>query len=384
MTTHADGAERAGRNPLRRLAEGPVLITGGAGFVGANLAHRLAQSGRSVVVYDNLSRPGVEQNLAWLRMTHPDRVSAEIADVLDTAALTRAVRSVSQIFHFAAQVAVTTGMLDPRKDFAVNATGTLNLLEAVRSCASPPPLVYTSTNKVYGAVDDLPLETSDARYDLAAQHGSRGIDENRPLDFHTPYGCSKGAADQYVLDYARSYGLSTVVFRMSCIYGPHQFGTEDQGWVAHFLLRALAGKSVTVYGDGRQVRDILYVDDLIDAFLTAQRAMPRLRGQAFNIGGGRENSISLLELIDRIGKLRGQRPEFERRGWRQGDQRYYVSDYARFSGATGWRPRVPAAEGIARLHAWLRDNLIREPGRIPTRQPSVALEKAPAIARAMQ
>jgi CDP-paratose 2-epimerase len=377
MTGPANRDERVAPS---RTGKGPVLITGGAGFVGANLAHRLAQSGRSVIVYDNLSRPGVEQNLGWLRMTHPDRVSAEIADVQDAGTLARAVRNANEVFHFAAQVAVTTAMSDPRKDFAINAIGTLNLLEALRACAAPPPLVYTSTNKVYGAVDDMPIEMGKARYDLPAESASRGIDENRPLDFHTPYGCSKGTADQYVLDYARSYGLSTVVFRMSCIYGPHQFGTEDQGWVAHFLLRALAGKPITIYGDGRQVRDILYVEDLVDAFLLAQREMPRLRGHAFNIGGGFGNSISLLQLIDQIGELHGRRPEFVRRPWRQGDQRYYVSDHGCFSAATGWRPRVAASEGVARLDRWLRGNVIPQPARMSPTLPSVAAEHAPARA----
>jgi CDP-paratose 2-epimerase len=369
-----------GRVAQGRTRKGPVLITGGAGFVGANLAHRLAQGGRSVIVYDNLSRPGVEQNLAWLRMTDPDHVSAEIADIQDAATLSRAVRNASEVFHFAAQVAVTTAIENPRKDFAVNAIGTLNLLEALRACAAPPPLVFTSTNKVYGAVDDLPIETGEARYDLPAESAGRGIDEERPLDFHTPYGCSKGTADQYVLDYARSYGLSAVVFRMSCIYGPHQFGTEDQGWVAHFLLRALAGKPITIYGDGRQVRDILYVEDLVDAFLLAQRQMPQLRGQAFNIGGGYDNSVSLLQLIDRIAELHGNRPQFVCRPWRQGDQRYYVSDYRRFSTATGWRPRVSAREGVALLDGWLRDNRVPQPARTWPTLPGLVAEEAPARA----
>jgi CDP-paratose 2-epimerase len=365
-------------------SERMILITGGAGFIGANLAHRLASDGHSVMVYDNLSRPGVEQNLAWLRRAHPDRIVGEIGDVLDVTSLTNAVRSACQIFHFAAQVAVTTAMLDPQKDFAVNAIGTLNLLEAIRACNTPPPLVYTSTNKVYGAVDDLPLETRPSRYGLPPDSDRHGIDESRPLDFHTPYGCSKGTADQYVLDYARSYGLPAVVFRMSCIYGPHQFGTEDQGWVAHFLLRALAGKPITLYGDGRQVRDILFIDDLVDAFLIAQKEMPRLRGQAFNIGGGVGNSVSLLELIDRIAEIQGRRPTFLRRPWRQGDQRYYVSDHGRFSSATGWQPRISAEEGVARLDAWLRDSRLQESPPMRRPQPELSVAGAPMIERAMQ
>jgi CDP-paratose 2-epimerase len=256
-------------------------------------------------------------------------------------------------------VAVTTSLAQPLGDLAVNVGGTLTLLEAIRGCATPPSLVFTSTNKVYGALDDVALEAGPARYaPPAASLYRAGIDERRPLDFHSPYGCSKGAADQYVLDYARSYGLDTVVFRMSCIYGPHQYGTEDQGWVAHFLLRALAGTPITIYGDGRQVRDILYVDDLVDALLLAESGIDRLRGQAFNIGGGPENAVSLLDLLDRIAALGGGRPQTVFGGWRTGDQRYYVSNTGKFAAATGWRPRVSAGDGIGRLHAWLRDNRI--------------------------
>ncbi|HEX7967968.1 MAG TPA: NAD-dependent epimerase/dehydratase family protein [Stellaceae bacterium] len=333
-----------------------VLITGGAGFIGANLAHRLAASGQPVLIYDNLSRPGVDRNLAWLRRTHGDAVTVEIADIRDSAALRAAVQRAGQVFHLAAQVAVTTSLADPLHDFAVNAGGTLNLLEAVRGCAVPPPVVFTSTNKVYGAVDDLDLEPGATRYMPRAEDGrGSGIDETRPLDFHSPYGCSKGTADQYVVDYARSYGLPALVFRMSCIYGPHQFGTEDQGWVAHFLLRAIAGEPITIYGDGRQVRDILFVEDLVDAFLLAQEKMPRLRGQAFNIGGGARNTASLVELVDRIALLHRRRPEVIHGAWRTGDQRYYVSDHGKFSRAAGWQPLVSAAEGVARLYHWLAE-----------------------------
>ena len=341
----------------RRLAERQsVLITGGAGFIGTNLAARLAASSVPVLIYDNLSRPGVARNLAWLRATYGDAVTVEIADVRDALALRAATARASAVFHFAAQVAVTTSLADPGQDFAVNAAGTFNLLEALRACANPLPLVFTSTNKVYGAIDDLALENRAKRYAPAAGRPF-GIDETRPLDFHSPYGCSKGAADQYVLDYARSYGLPAVVFRMSCIYGPHQRGTEDQGWVAHFLLRALADAPITIYGDGHQVRDILYVDDLIDAFLLAQRRMDRLRGQAFNIGGGSANTTSLIELIDRIALLHGRRPKVDYGAWRTGDQKYYVSDTAKFGRATAWRPRVTADEGVARLYHWLRQNI---------------------------
>jgi CDP-paratose 2-epimerase len=350
---------RAGERTLRRVAMpadvGPALITGGAGFVGCNLADRLLRAGREVVVFDNLSRPGVERNLAWLKATHGDRVRAVVADLADAPALARAVRGAAEVYHFAAQVAVTTSLVDPVADFEVNARGTLNLLEALRRLDAPPPLVFTSTNKVYGDLADVPMAAAGERWEPAdpAVAGA-GMGEARPLDFHSPYGCSKGTADQYVLDYARSFGLRTVVFRMSCIYGPHQYGTEDQGWVAHFLIRALDGEPIVLYGDGRQVRDVLFVDDLVDAFLLARQHVDRIAGRAFNIGGGVGNTTSLLELVDRIGGLVGARPALVRQPWRTGDQKWYVSDVRAFGEATGWAPRTALADGLTRLHEWLR------------------------------
>jgi len=336
------------------MSESLTLITGGAGFIGCNLAHRLLAMGRKVRILDNLSRPGVELNLQWLREQHGDRLQVVVADIRDEAAVQRAVAGTSQVYHFAAQVAVTTSLCDPREDFLVNAQGTLNLLEAARTRPVPPAVLITSTNKVYGDLADLALQPSGQQYlPLDAEVRARGVSEARPLDFHSPYGCSKGAADQYVLDYARSYGLATMVFRMSCIYGPRQFGTEDQGWVAHFILRALRGEPITVYGDGRQVRDILYVDDLVNAFLMAEQNAARLAGRAFNIGGGPANAISLLDLLDRIQALHGQRPPVAFDDWRTGDQRYYVSDTRAFEQATGWSRKVAAREGIGRLYEWL-------------------------------
>ena len=333
---------------------GPVLITGGAGFVGTNLAHRYLSQGTPVRVYDNLSRAGVEGNARWLREMHGDLVEIEVADVRDASRLRQAVRGAAQVFHLAAQVAVTTSLLDPVEDFEVNARGTLNLLEAVRACDAPPPLIFTSTNKVYGGLPDIGLRVRGARYE-PEDSGVRahGVGEARPLDFHSPYGCSKGAADQYVLDYARTYGLPAVVFRMSCIYGPHQFGTEDQGWVAHFLIRALEGKSITLYGDGRQVRDILFVEDLVNAFVLAQEDMEALSGEAFNIGGGASNTVSLLDLLGLIGEAYGRAPEVRFADWRPGDQRYYVSDTRKFQAATGWAAQTDVVRGIKRLAHWL-------------------------------
>jgi CDP-paratose 2-epimerase len=335
------------------LQEGsrPVLITGGAGFIGTNLADRLLCDGRTVRVYDNLARPGAAQNLCWLRARHGFRVDFCQGDVRSPAELSHAVVGIGTVFHLAAQVAVTTSLAEPRQDFEVNAAGTLNLLEAIRRHGREIRLVFTSTNKVYGALDDLALLALPQRY--RPQSGLAGIDETRPLAFHSPYGCSKGAADQYVLDYARSYGMAALVFRMSCIYGPHQHGTEDQGWVAHFLIRALAGLPITIYGNGRQVRDLLYVDDLVAALLCAERALPALAGEAFNIGGGPANTTSLRELIATIAHQQGYRPPLAFAAWRPGDQRWYVSDTGKFARATGWRARIGVVEGIARLRDWL-------------------------------
>jgi CDP-paratose 2-epimerase len=331
-----------------------TLITGGAGFIGSNLAHRLLAMGRRVRVLDNLSRPGVEQNLQWLRQQHGALLEFVRADIRDAAAVDQAMAGVQQVFHFAAQVAVTTSLEDPREDFAINALGTLNVLEAARARPVPPAILMTSTNKVYGGLEDLQLSVQGQRYlPVDAQVTARGIGESRPLDFHSPYGCSKGTADQYVLDYARSYGMTTLVFRMSCIYGPRQFGTEDQGWVAHFILRALRGERITLYGDGMQVRDVLFVDDLVDAFLLGEQNAARLKGCAFNMGGGPRNTISLQDLLDRIEQLHGQRPPVSFDAWRTGDQRYYVSDTGAFQRETGWAPKVAADEGIGRLFDWL-------------------------------
>ncbi|MCW0398501.1 ADP-L-glycero-D-manno-heptose-6-epimerase [Xanthomonas sacchari] len=339
----------------RSRGQDAVLITGGAGFIGTNLAARLLDSGRRVIVYDNLSRPGVEHNLQWLRRHYPgERLQVEVGDVRDRHLLGDAVAQAAQVFHLAAQVAVTSSLEDPSHDFEVNLRGTFNVLEAIRGARRPPPLLFTSTNKVYGALDDVALEADAQRYQPSDPLlRARGIDERRALDFHSPYGCSKGGADQYVLDYARSFGLQAVVLRMSCIYGPHQCGNEDQGWVAHFLIRALQGQPITVYGDGRQVRDLLFVDDLVEAFLQCQAQMPRLSGRAFNMGGGPANAASLREVLRRIESLVGHRLELAHAAPRVGDQRYYVSDTRAFAAATGWSPRVGAEAGIARLHRWL-------------------------------
>jgi CDP-paratose 2-epimerase len=339
---------RSGQSDDRHL-----LITGGAGFIGTNLADRLLGEGQKVTVYDNLSRPGVEANAAWLKAKHGERVTFEIADVRDAPRLSAAVHNAKQVFHFAAQVAVTSSVEQPRHDYEVNIGGTLNLLEAIRAVSNPPSLVFTSTNKVYGALADVALQKNCTRYQPLDTALRTGISEDRPLAFHSPYGCSKGAADQYVLDYARTYGISAVVFRMSCIYGLHQMGTEDQGWIAHFLLRAIEGAPILLCGDGMQVRDVLYAEDLVDAFLLAQANIHTLSGQAFNIGGGLGNTTSLLELLDLIHSLHSEKPDVQMGEWRVGDQRYYVSDTRKFKAATGWAPKVSVRQGVERLYQWL-------------------------------
>jgi CDP-paratose 2-epimerase len=334
-----------------------TVITGGAGFIGINLAHRLLSRGRRVVVFDNLSRAGVERNVEWLRATHGDRAGIRAGDTRDRAALRDALSGAAHVFHFAAQVAVTTSLADPVRDFETNGRGTLNLLEELRAMNPRPTLVFTSTNKVYGHLEDLELRREGTRYEPADGIArTLGIGEGRPLRFCSPYGCSKGAADQYVLDYARTFGLPAAVFRMSCIYGPHQYGNEDQGWVAHFLISALEGRPITIYGDGYQVRDILYIDDLLDAFELAVGRMDKIAGTAFNIGGGPSNTVSLIELLDMIGRMRGERPQVRFESWRAADQRYYVSDTRRFQAASGWAPRVGVREGVARLYQWLAES----------------------------
>jgi CDP-paratose 2-epimerase len=348
-----------------------ALVTGGAGFIGTNLADRLLGDGERVRIVDNLSRPGVERNLEWLRRRHGDRLEVIQGDLRVPSVASRGVEGVDSVFHLAAQVAVTTSLAEPVLDFDVNLVGTLNLLEAARAQAEPPAFLFTSTNKVYGGLEDVELHDSGHRYEpIASAIRRRGISEERPLDFCTPYGCSKGAADQYVLDYAKSYGLPATVLRMSCVYGPHQHGNEDQGWVAHFAIRALEGEPITLYGDGRQVRDILYVEDLVEAFLAAREKIDALSGRAYNMGGGAENAVSLLEVIERIGELRGAAPEVGFGPWRQGDQRYYVSDTGRFQADTGWRPRMGAEEGIKLLYGWLCEEA--GAGRSAGPQPSAA------------
>lgn len=330
-----------------------ILITGGAGFVGSNLAWHLASGGHTVVVFDNLSRRGAQFNLQWLRSC-PGTATVIHGDVRNRQALRQAAQGCNAIFHLAAQVAVTTSVQDPVTDFEVNALGTLNVLEVAREmdCA----VLYTSTNKVYGSLESIPVGLSPDGKRYIYANGLKGVPESQPLDFHSPYGCSKGCADQYVLDYSRIYSLNTCVFRMSCIYGPRQFGNEDQGWVAHFVISTLCKRPITIYGDGRQVRDVLFIDDLILAFDAALNRIEHLPHRVFNIGGGPNNTLSLLELVDHLEKLAGHTLEISYGNWRPGDQRIYVSDISRAETVLGWRPLVAPEEGVRRLFRWAQEH----------------------------
>jgi CDP-paratose 2-epimerase len=349
-----------------------TLITGGAGFVGTNLAKHLLGRDQPVRIFDSLARAGSEQNIEWLTERFGKRLEFVCADVRDRGALRDAMSGIDHVAHLAAQVAVTSSLLDPYVDFATNALGTLNVLEAARSLARPPSLVFTSTNKVYGALADLDLQAQHNRYlPVDESVRQRGIAEDRPLDFHSPYGCSKGSADQYVLDYSRSFGLRTVVLRMSCIYGPHQHGNEDQGWVAHFMRCALEDRDITIYGDGMQVRDVLFVEDLVDALERCRAGIDVLAGHAFNIGGGVGNSVAVLELLELIEQLTRNDLRIGFDEWRVGDQRYYVSDTERFRAVTGWRPRTPVQQGLSALCEWLKGS---------QHAPAATLRTTPAMA----
>ncbi len=350
----------------RQRGAPPILITGGAGFIGCNIADAIAARGMPILVFDNLSRFGADEHARWLKERHGDQIEIEVADIRDSQAVNRAVSRASAVLHLAGQVAVTTSLERPVDDFDINARGTLNVLESVRLQNPRAPVVFASTNKVYGRLlNKGALVRRDDRYVASDARFTAGVSETAAIDLYSPYGCSKGAADQYVHDYARVFGLRTAVLRMSCIYGPRQFGNEDQGWIAHFMLQSIRHRPVTIFGDGLQVRDALHVDDAVAAWLRTLDCIDAVRGRIFNLGGGPNNAVSLLELLGLIAQLRGERPDMRFSGWRPGDQPWYISDIRAIETATGWQPRVTLRDGLRTLERWLEG---RFDAALPIRQ----------------
>lgn len=332
-----------------------VLITGGAGFIGTNCVDYYAGKGDGVVVFDNLSRKGSEKNLEWIQRRYTiEFVNGDLRSAGEVEKLIKSKGPFDLVLHMAAQVAVTTSVESPREDFEINAVGTFNLLEALRKHNADATLIYASTNKVYGQMDEMNIVEKDGRY--VYEKLPRGVDEKRNLDFHSPYGCSKGAADQYCRDYNRIYGLKTIVFRQSCIYGYHQFGIEDQGWVAWFCIAAVLGNPITIYGDGKQVRDVLFIDDLIRAFDMAFEQKDAASGNVYNIGGGPNFTLSLLELLDQLEGVKGEKITTQFDGWRPGDQKVFVSDISKAKKELDWEPRIDPQEGVRKLYDWTARN----------------------------
>jgi CDP-paratose 2-epimerase len=333
-----------------------ILITGGAGFVGCNLASACIKAGHRVTVFDNLSRRGSAANLNWLKSLHGSGFDIVLGDIREPQAIEQAAVGQEAIYHLAAQTAVTTSVTDPRTDFEINAFGTFNVLEAARKAAHDPVFIYSSTNKVYGGMEDARAVERETRYELPDY--PRGVTEGRPLDFHSPYGCSKGSADQYVRDYARIYGLRSVIFRQSCIYGQRQMGVEDQGWVAWFIIAALTGKPITIYGNGKQVRDLLHVDDLVRAFQLATERIGITEGQVYNLGGGPHNTLSIwAEFGPLLSEVLGREiVPAASSNWRPGDQPVFVANVDKAAREFGWQPQVSVREGITRLARWVEEN----------------------------
>jgi len=332
------------------------LVTGGAGFIGSNYVARLLGRGEQVTVYDNLSRKGGPLNLEWLRSTYgQESFRLVVGDLRDVPLLTATARPADVIIHLAGQVAVTTSVLDPRDDFENNALGTFNVLEAARLSGRNPIVLYASTNKVYGGMEEVSVVEKETRYEYA--NLPEGMPETQPLDFHSPYGCSKGTGDQYVRDYARIYDLPSVVLRQSCIYGPRQFGIEDQGWIAWFVIAVLLGKVITIYGDGKQIRDVLHVEDLMNAYDAAIARIDDTAGQIYNIGGGPHNTLSIwAECGPLLAKLFGQEIPVTWKDWRPGDQKVYVSDIRKARDKLGWQPQISVEAGVSQLYQWVREN----------------------------
>lgn len=333
-----------------------IFITGGAGFIGCNSANYFLEQGHEVVIFDNLSRVGGQANLEWLAAQHgQERWRFVRGDVRDYAALTDSIGGADVVLHLASQVAVTTSVQNPREDFEINALGTFNVLEAVRHVCPETAVLYASTNKVYGGMEEMGVVEQETRYAYADY--PHGVPETYPLDFHSPYGCSKGAGDQYTLDYARIYGLRTLVFRQSCIYGRRQFGVEDQGWVAHFVIAAVLGRPISIYGDGKQVRDLLHVSDLIRAYELGIARIDQLQGQALNVGGGPANTLSIWqEFGPLLAELKGEGVPVTLGDWRPGDQRVFIADTRKAETTLGWQPLINPATGIRDLYEWVAGN----------------------------
>ncbi|HEX7541591.1 MAG TPA: GDP-mannose 4,6-dehydratase [Anaerolineales bacterium] len=332
------------------------FITGGAGFIGSNYVRRLLERGEKVTIFDNLSRAGAPRNLNWLQKKFGEAAfRLTVGDVRDASLLTVSSRTADVIVHLAAQVAVTTSVVKPREDFEINAQGTFNVLEAARLNERKPVILYASTNKVYGGMEDVKVLEDATRWGYADL--PLGCPETQPLDFHSPYGCSKGTGDQYVHDYARIYDLPTVVLRQSCIYGPRQFGVEDQGWVAWMIIAAVTGRPLTIYGDGKQIRDVLYIDDLLNAYDAAIAKIKAVRGQVYNLGGGPENTMSIwTEFGPLLEKLLGRPVPMKRGDWRPGDQKVFVADIHKAERELGWKPKIGVEEGVGELFEWVKEN----------------------------
>lgn len=351
-----------------------VLIIGGAGFIGINSASYFLSKGCKVIIFDNFSREGSKKNTDWIKKEYKQSLRLRLKRSLkskvyknkkliiikgdvryDSGKLEKLAQKVDLILHLAGQVAVTTSVENPREDFEINTLGTFNVLEAVRKSGNNPVIIYSSTNKVYGGLEDLKIVEQKTRYSF--KNLPHGVSEERGTDFHSPYGCSKGAADQYVRDYSRIYNLNTIVFRQSCIYGPHQFGIEDQGWVAWFIIALSKGKNITIYGDGKQIRDLLYIDDLVRAFDLAAKKIKKTKGQIYNIGGGAKNTISIwLDFKPILEKLIGKKinPKFS--DWRPGDQPVFISDVRKAKKDFGWEPKINVKQGIKELYNWVSSN----------------------------
>jgi CDP-paratose 2-epimerase len=330
------------------------LITGGCGFIGVNFADNLLKRGDEVVLLDNLSRRGTISNLEYLTNKYK-KASFVHADVrVDKNKIQKALEGVNAVYHLAAQVAVTTSVKDPSEDFSINALGTFNVLEAIRNSKSKPLIIYSSTNKVYGGMEDVVVVEGEDRYTY--RDFPEGIPEDRVLDFHSPYGCSKGCADQYIRDYSRIYGLKTVVMRQSCIYGRRQFGVEDQGWVAWFTIAKLLGAPITIYGNGKQVRDVLFVDDLFEAWDLATKKIKKSSGRVYNVGGGAKFTMSLLEFLDILEDITGSKVKYSFSDWRPGDQPVYISDIGKIKKELGWEPKTSVRRGVRKLVKWIHDN----------------------------